>query len=95
MIELQDIINGVLEIVPKYSVKSVGLFGSYAQNKHTEKSDVDLLIEFASPAVSLLMIFALKYDLEERLGVNVDVIHGPLAPNSMIILDKVVPIYEQ
>lgn len=30
----------------RFGVQSVGLFGSYVHNKQTEKSDIDLLIDF-------------------------------------------------
>lgn len=30
----------------RFGVQSVGLFGSYARNEQTEKSDIDLLIDF-------------------------------------------------
>jgi predicted nucleotidyltransferase len=30
----------------RFGVRSVGLFGSYVRNEQTEKSDIDLLIDF-------------------------------------------------
>jgi predicted nucleotidyltransferase len=30
----------------RFGVQSVGLFGSYVRNEQTEKSDIDLLIDF-------------------------------------------------
>lgn len=33
----------------KYHVKKLGLFGSFAQGNQSEKSDVDILVEFESP----------------------------------------------
>ena len=39
-----------------YELKSVSLFGSYANGSATEKSDLDLLVEFEQPAVSLFQL---------------------------------------
>lgn len=32
--------------ISKYGIKSIGLFGSYALDKQTENSDIDILIDF-------------------------------------------------
>ena len=55
---------------------------------------MDLLLEFQSPRISLLTLSALKYRLEDILKTDVDVIHGPLTPDSMIVIDRKVPLYE-
>ena len=75
-----------------YALQSVSIFGSYAEGRATEKSDLDLLVEFEQPAVSLLKLNALKYDLEDALGLSVDVIHAPLPEGSMIQPGKVVRV---
>ena len=67
-------------------------FGSYADGRVTEDSDLDLLVEFESPAVSLIMLNELKYDLEDALGLPVDVIHAPLPAGSMIEIGKEVRV---
>ncbi len=36
-------------LTKEFGVKKIGLFGSFAQNLETEKSDVDILIEFEKP----------------------------------------------
>jgi predicted nucleotidyltransferase len=70
-------------------------FGSYAEGAHTKTSDVDLIVEFLTPAVSLITLSSLKYRLEEELNTEVDIIHGPLKQDSFITLGKVVSVYEQ
>ena len=67
-----------------YDLQSVSIFGSYAEGRATAASDLDLLVEFEQPAVSLLKLNSLKYDLEDALGLPVDVIHAPLPEGSMI-----------
>ncbi len=32
-----------------FKVRSIAIFGSYAREEHTEKSDIDLLVEFEAP----------------------------------------------
>ena len=94
MPRIEDIRQGVATIAGQYPIKRVSLFGSYAEGRQTESSDVDLLVEFQDAAVSLFTLSALKLDLEEQLGVSVDVLHAPLPHDAMIIPSKVVPLYE-
>jgi len=81
------------EVAKKFPVKKMAYFGSYADGRATEQSDLDLLVEFQDRAVSLLTILDLKYQLEEALGLQVDVIHAPIPAASHIKPEKVIPIY--
>lgn len=94
MPKIDDIRQGVAALAERYTIKRVSLFGSYAEGKQTETSDIDLLVEFHDAAVSLLTISALKLDLEAQLGIPVDVIHAPLPQDAMITPAKVIPLYE-
>ncbi len=95
MLSIPIIQEAVQKIAPDYSIKTVNVFGSYAEGTANNNSDVDVLVEFTVPAVSLLTLARLKYHLESELNTSVDVIHGPLPKDSMITLGKVVPVYEQ
>lgn len=75
-----------------YALQSVTIFGSYAEGCATDKSDLDLLVEFEQPVVSLFTLNALKYDLEDALGLPIDVIHAPLPEDSMLQVGKVVRV---
>lgn len=75
-----------------YALRDVKIFGSYADGRATRDSDLDLLVEFDTPAVSLIRLNALKYDLEDALGLPVDVVHAPLPEDSMIQIGKVVQV---
>ena len=92
---LDNIKNRSTHILKKYGVRKVDLFGSYADGTASDDSDIDLLVEFNTPSVSLLLLNQLKYELEEDLEKSVDVIHGPLLKEAMIQPNKVVSIYEQ
>ena len=95
MLSILMIQEAVKKVAPEYPIKTVTVFGSYAEGTANNESDVDVLVEFMVPAVSLLTLASLKHRLENELNASVDVIHGPLNNESMITLGKVVPVYEQ
>ena len=88
----EKIKNIVNELKDVYALRKVSIFGSYAEGRATEKSDLDLLVEFEHPSVSLIKLNSLKYDLEDALGLPVDVVHAPLPAGSMIRPEKVVRV---
>ncbi|QLC49339.1 nucleotidyltransferase family protein [Methanolobus zinderi] len=57
----------------KYSIKYLGVFGSYIRNEQTPQSDLDVLVEFSKP-VSLLEYVRLELELSDALGVRVDLV---------------------
>jgi predicted nucleotidyltransferase len=58
----------------RYSVRELGVFGSYVRQEQTETSDVDVLVEF-SEIPSLLKFVNLENYLSDNLGVKVDLVH--------------------
>jgi len=64
----------------------------YAENHATYDSDLDLLVEFDKPSVSILTIIRLKRFLEEELANPVGVIHAPLLPSAIIEIGKQVDV---
>jgi hypothetical protein len=74
MILSQNTRKSISNILIEGGVKRAALFGSFARGDATEDSDVDLLIEFKGKKKSLLDLAALKIQLEESLGKNVDLI---------------------
>ena len=93
MLTLDEIKKVVAEIAPKYILKKVTLFGSRARGNFREDSDIDLIVEFDTEAVSLFTLSGLMIDLKEIFGVGVDVIHGPKKDSWMIEIDKEIEIY--
>lgn len=91
---LDQLKKAILEVIKNYPVKKVSLFGSRARGDNRPDSDVDLLFEFSSDKVGLIMLSGLKIDLEEKLKLNVDVIHAPIPKTSILEIDKEIPIYE-
>lgn len=82
----------VLSAVDEFPITKITLFGSRASGTNREDSDVDLIVEFSSP-ISLLTISALQCRLEELLGIDVDVIHGPVQAGDILEIGKVVELY--
>ena len=91
---LEQIKDTIDEVVRKYPVKKVSVFGSYARGSASDNSDIDFLIEFVSPNVSLFLISEIKSELEFKLQRDIDLIHAPIEDNSLLIIDEVIDIYE-
>ena len=67
--ELQSII---VPLAQKYGAERIFLFGSYARGDMTDSSDIDLRIDKGS--IRGLALTALLVDLEDALGIPVDLI---------------------
>ena len=93
MLDIQKIKDGVQLAAQEYPIKKAELFGSYANGTNRPDSDVDLLVEFQSDRVSLLTLNQVKYRLEELLGRDVDIVHGPLISDSLLEIDRRIPLY--
>ena len=93
MLTHEEIRSAVTKIAELHPIKKAFYFGSYADGKATDNSDLDLLLEFDKPRVSLFLLSAIKLDLEEQLKIPVDVIHAPLPKDALIEPQKVVPVY--
>ncbi len=94
MITINDIRKSVEAVAPQFPVKRIELFGSYANEKNNENSDIDLLVEFMSPFTSLITLSGLKLSLEEKLNTEIDIVTLPISKQSILEIGKVVPIYE-
>ena len=93
MLTIDDIKKTIESIAQEYKLTKVTLFGSRARGNFREDSDVDLLVEFTTESVSLLRIISLKHRLEDAWNLKVDVIHGPISEDSILIIDKEIEIY--
>ena len=66
--EIKEILRKVLK---NFSVKKAILFGSYAKNTPTEKSDIDLVIDSEGKLLNIYF-YGLLEDLVQKLQKNVD-----------------------
>jgi predicted nucleotidyltransferase len=58
----------------RFNVKTIEIFGSYARNEASEKSDIDLLITYSTINYDHSTVYALKNYLRRKLGLKVDII---------------------
>jgi len=67
----------ILQIAAKHGARNMRVFGSVARGEADSSSDIDLLVEFKR-GTTLLSHAALILEVEEFLGVKVDVVseHG-------------------
>lgn len=63
----------ILDTARRYGVTKIRVFGSTARGEATKNSDLDLLVAFESGR-SLLDLIGFRQDLEELLGIHVDVV---------------------
>ncbi len=61
------------EIEEKYKAEIVGIFGSVVRGEQKEGSDIDILVKFHENA-TLFDFVGLSIFLEEKLGVDVDIV---------------------
>lgn len=94
MLTIQNIITAAETVAKEFPITSMLLFGSYAENRNTEDSDVDILVEFAPDVrVTLLTVSNIKIRMEELLKTPVDVVTYPIPKDSILEINKVVELY--
>ena len=84
------------ELLRKYHVKALSLFGSRARGDNRPDSDVDLLVDFVPGSrIDLIQFSELQLELQKVLGVRVDLVsRGGLKPRIKDrILREARPIY--
>ena len=102
MYTIEEIKAAVLVAVDKYNrnaqiekrIVRVELFGSYASGNQTDDSDIDFLVEFASPVVGLFVLAEVLELLEQQFDCSVDMVKIPLPHNSILQIERTVPLYE-
>ena len=92
MLTHDRIVEVVKKAATEFPLIKVDYFGSYADGQATEESDLDLLVEFEEPIVSVLLIIKLKHYLEDELAKPVDIIHAPIPPEAIIEIGKTVNV---
>lgn len=73
-------------ILKEYKVKYCYLFGSYAKNKATEKSDVDL---FVSTDISGISFFEMVETIRERLKKKVDLLNQHQIKENFNLIEEI------
>ena len=63
----------IISILVKHGIKRILVFGSYARNEATLKSDLDLIVEFPE-GTSLLDHVGIEIELSEVLNIKIDLL---------------------
>ena len=76
MLTKNDVLLKLRELKPmlqkEYSIKRIGLFGSFSDNTHQESSDIDILVELEKPIG--WKFFSLELYLAEIFGRKIDLV---------------------
>lgn len=70
---IEEIRNIICDIAPRYGVKRVVLFGSYARGEMRPDSDIDLRID-KGRIRGCFQLSGFHLDLEEKFNIHVDVL---------------------
>ena len=91
--EIMRILKEHSDILKKYRVRKIGLFGSYVRGEQKKRSDIDFLVEFEEPTFDNFM--ELLFSLEKLLGKKVDLVtNGSLSPYIRPYVEKEIKWYE-
>jgi len=74
--EVKAILKGhKAEVIQKYRVREMGIFGSFVRSEQKRRSDVDILVEFDPRNIpGLIKLIEMEMYLEKLLGEKVDVV---------------------
>jgi len=73
-LQLKEEIKGkIISILVKHGIKRILVFGSYARNEATPKSDLDLIVDFPE-GTSLLDHVGIEIELSEALNMKIDLL---------------------
>jgi predicted nucleotidyltransferase len=62
------------EILGRFGVDRIGIFGSYVRGEEKPGSDVDILVEFREGEETFAHYIDLKFFLEDLFGLRVDLV---------------------
>jgi len=64
-----------IDFIEKYSIEKIGLFGSFATNKNTENSDIDIVYKTSSRGLTLSQTLQLEDELYVEFGKDIDLVN--------------------
>ena len=65
--------NNKTDLITKYKISEIGVFGSYVKNNQNKNSDVDILVDFSEP-ITFFKFLELEEYLENILQIKVDLV---------------------
>jgi len=91
----EDVKEIIISILVKHGIKRILVFGSYARNEATPKSDLDLIVDFPE-GTSLLDHIGIEIELSEALNMKIDLLSrngiNPYFKDD--VLEEAIVIYE-
>jgi len=90
---LRENLDLVRAVVLRHRTENLRVFGSASRGEDTETSDLDLLVD-PLPGATLLDLGAIQVELEDSLGISVDVLTPADLPKKFRdqVLREAVPI---
>ena len=70
--EILEILNRNRDLLKRYRVRKIGLFGSFSRDESTSKSDIDLLVDFEEKSIDNFI--DLVFELEKIFDRKVDLL---------------------
>lgn len=70
--EIIRILEKHRDVLLKYKVKRIGIFGSFARGEQNLKSDIDFFVDFEEPSLENFM--GLSHFLEDLFGRKVEIL---------------------
>ena len=62
------------ELREKYGVTTIGVFGSYARDRHHRRSDIDILVDLEQSRKNFDNYMELKFFLQRHTGGTIDLV---------------------
>jgi uncharacterized protein len=75
--------NIIISFLKDYDPKMIGIFGSFARNENSPKSDIDILVRF-SKTPSLIQLINIENNLSVKLGIKVDLVTEGAIKNKLL-----------
>lgn len=94
ILTIEEIREVIIQIAPKYPIKTVRLFGSYADGNAKKDSDIDLMIE-SKGVFTLFHLCGFENDVSEKLRNRVDILHYQENDVTELEFNKVIKLYER
>ena len=91
--KVRDHRQQMLTILQQFPIRNPKIFGSVAKGIDTAESDIDLLVE-PLPQMTMFDLCGLQIELEELLGVKVDVLTPRSLPEKFRqqVLSEAIPL---
>ena len=70
---MDEMIERLINILKKYGVKKIEIFGSYARGEANAENDLDVIVEFEQRK-SLFELVGIEQELEKHLGIKIDLL---------------------